>query len=88
VIALERAIEVAEHNGWETADGTLTVWDTLDCPFGTRLEVYPAATAVGGFCATMRDRQGRGFCKGSFDTKLDAATAVLDGYLALVNHGI
>lgn len=85
---VERAVEIACHNGWRETDGTLTVWDCLDTPSGTKLEVYPAASVVGGFCATMRDRHGRATCVGSYPTETDAARAALDQFLHIANFGI
>ena len=88
MIAIQRAIEVAEHNGMRADDGTLTVWDSSCHPYGTILEVYPAAKVVGGFCATARGIGGTAFCCGSYPTELEAATAALDGFLKIVNNGV
>lgn len=85
---VERAVEIANHNGWRMDDGTLIVWDCLSTPSGTRLETYPAASVVGGFCATVRDRRGRAVAVGSFDTEAEAARSALDQYLSLVAVGI
>lgn len=84
---VQRAVEVAIHNDWFEC-GSLVVWDCLESPFGTKLEVYPAASAVGGFCATIRDRVGNGSCVGSYPTREAAASACLDHYLNVVNVGI
>jgi hypothetical protein len=84
---VERAIEIANHNGWRE-NGELIVWDCLSTPSGTKLVVYPAASAVGGFCATMRDRCGHGVALGSYPTEADAARAALDQYLTIVNVGV
>lgn len=89
-ISVERAIEVAEHNGWWEDGGTLlVVWDSLcvNRYRGTRLEVGPAAKAVGGWWGRCRDGVGRS-CHVYRTDKLEAATDALDGYLHIANFGI
>jgi hypothetical protein len=91
MIALERAIEVAEHNGWwrETTEGhgpELTVFDglSLRTPYGIRLTVEQVRN---GFRAQAKDGVGTA-CITRRPDRLEACRDALDGYLTIVNHGI
>lgn len=84
MIAIARAIEIAEHNGCYEGE-TLVVFDALknNRHYGIRLEVSPAASAVGGWCALARDGVGKAFSVWTPGTRLEAVTAALDGYLRM-----
>lgn len=88
-IDIGRAIEVAEHNGCWAGDNHLVVFDALqnDRYNGIRLEVWPAATAVGGWCALARDGVSRAVSCWS-DDRQEAVEQALNGYLQIRNHGI
>lgn len=89
-IAIAQAIETAEHNGWYVGT-TLVVFDALknDRYYGIRLEVYPAASSVGGWCALCRDGVGRAFSVWNPSASRElVAQRALDGYLKILNHGI
>lgn len=83
---IERAIEVAEHNGWWRGK-TLIVSDGLirDPNYGIRLEVFPAAPAIGGFGALARDGVGNSHVVYRSD-RAEAAEDALLGYLELRNR--
>src|SRR5262245_8152838 len=87
IIAIARAIEIAEHNGAYEGD-TLVIFDAPG-PYGVRLEVSPGATAVGGWCGRCRDGVGKGFhCWAPNEDKAVAAQLALNGYLDILQHGL
>lgn len=89
-IAIERAIEVAEHNGWYTIDGALIVWDSLrTTATGTRLEVGMSRDPRRpGFWAMCRDGVGRQvIVAGTTDhTREQVAHRALGSYLDMLNN--
>lgn len=84
-MAIARAIEVAEHNGWYEGN-TLVVFDATkqNRYFGVKLEVEPAATDVGGFCARCKDGVGNATSVWNTDREIALRTA-LGNYLKIVN---
>lgn len=84
---LERAIEIAEHNAGLLADGALVVWDSRknDRHYGFVIEVFPAATAVGGWCATVVD--GVESNRGSAH-RMDRLEAVIAAYVSFVGTNV
>lgn len=89
-MGLAYAVEVAEHNDAYEGD-TLVVLDGLRHDryygaYGVRVEVSPAASAVGGWCGLTRDGVGNAFsCWHPAHDKVEAAEASLSGYLEIVN---
>lgn len=78
-IDIDRAIEVAEHNGSWGHDGkTLVVFDTTGrTAYGIRIEVSPGATAVGGWIGRCYDTVGNRCTK----FHADRCTAARNAYL-------
>ena len=89
-IAIARAIQVAEHNGWRNGE-TLIVFDSIRSTpyYGIRLEVEPAAEACGGFTARAYDGVGKYVSVWHPTwTREQVCESALDRYLKILNHGI
>ena len=87
-VAIARAIEIAEHNGWYEGP-TLVVFDALkqDRYFGVRLRSSRQLRRSAGSSQWRVNGVGTAFTVHACD-RTEAVTRALDGYLAIVKHGV